>query len=81
MLGPCRRGKQGVPLSFDGLDLLDQQLKSIELTADLSLKMRRQGTAIARLQLVEPLSPVAPQRLVVGYTLGEQQTALASPTT
>jgi hypothetical protein len=34
---------QGAPLSLDGLDLLQQQLESIELTADLTLEMRRQG--------------------------------------
>ena len=47
--------------------------KSIELTADLTLEMRRQGTAIARLQLAEPLASIATQRLVAGDTLGEQQ--------
>ena len=46
---------------------------SIELTADLTLEMRRQGTAIARLQLAEPLASIATQRLVAGDTLGEQQ--------
>ena len=50
-----------------------QQLESIELTADLTLEMRRQGTAIARLQLAEPLASIATQRLVAGDTLGEQQ--------
>ncbi len=35
--------------------------------------MRRQGTAIARLQLAEPLASIATQRLVAGDTLGEQQ--------
>ena len=67
------RGEQGIPLRLDGLDLLEQQLKSIELTADLSLEMRRQATTIARLQLAEPLASIATQRLVVGDALGEQQ--------
>ena len=71
--GLRRRGEQGVPLSLDGLDLPKQQLESIELTADLTLEMRRQGTAIARLQLVEPLASITTQRLVAGDTLGEQQ--------
>src|SRR5205807_2023730 len=44
-----------------------------KLAADLSLEMRRQGTCIARLQLVEPLVSIPPQRLVTGYSLGEQQ--------
>ena len=36
--------------------------------------MHRQGTAIARRQLVEPLSqPIAAQRLVTGDALGKQQ--------
>ena len=65
--------EEGVPLSLDGLDLPKQQLELIELTADLTLEMRRQGTAIARLQLAEPLASIATQRLVAGDTLGEQQ--------
>jgi PleD family two-component response regulator len=39
----------------------------------LSLEMRRQRTSAARLQLVEPLAPIPPQRLVIGYSLAEQQ--------
>src|ERR1700675_4605280 len=35
--------------------------------------MRRQGTAIARLRLVEPLAAIATQRVVAGGTPGEQQ--------
>src|ERR1700719_2701120 len=35
--------------------------------------MRRQRTSAARLQLVEPLAPIPPQRLVIGYSLAEQQ--------
>jgi hypothetical protein len=37
-------------------DLLKQEFKSIEFTADLSLEMRRQRSAIACPQLVEPLA-------------------------
>jgi hypothetical protein len=43
-----------------------QQIESIELTADLTLEKGRQRTAIARLQLVEPLASIAMQRLVAG---------------
>ena len=50
-----------------------QQLKPIEFASNLSLEMRRQGTCIARLQLIEPLASIPPQRLVTGYSLGEQQ--------
>src|SRR5271168_3573711 len=35
--------------------------------------MRRQGTCIARLQLVEPSASIPPQRLVTGASLREQQ--------
>ena len=35
--------------------------------------MHRQRTAIARLQFVKSLAPVAAKRLVIGYALGEQQ--------
>ena len=35
---------------------LERELKSIKLAADLSFEMRRQGTCIARLQLVEPFA-------------------------
>jgi hypothetical protein len=35
--------------------------------------MIRQRAAIAGLQLIEPLPPVAAQRLVAGYALAEQQ--------
>src|ERR1700745_1407265 len=40
---------------------------------DLSPEMVRQGTAVARLELVEPSPAVATQRLVAGYALREQQ--------
>ena len=35
--------------------------------------MHRQGTAVARRQLVEPLTSIAAQRLVTGDALGKQQ--------
>ena len=40
MLSLCRWDEQNVPLGLDDLDLLNQELKSIELSADLSLEMR-----------------------------------------
>ena len=67
------RGEQRVPLGLHRLDLLKQQFEPIEFTADLSLEMLWQGTAIARPQLVEPLPTIAAQRLVPGHALGEQQ--------
>jgi hypothetical protein len=36
----CRWDEQNVPLGLDDLDLLNQEVKSIELSADLSLEMR-----------------------------------------
>ena len=38
-----------------------------------ALRCAGKRTAIARLQLVEPFPPIAAQRLVAGYALGEQQ--------
>ena len=72
--GDLLRGQQRVPLGLHGFDLLEQQFEPIELTADLDLKMHRQGTAIARPQFVEPSPTIATQRLVSGHALGEQQT-------
>jgi hypothetical protein len=65
------RGKQHVPFCLHRFDLLEQQFEPIELTASLRLQMIRQGTIIASPELVQPLPPVAAQRLVSGYTLGE----------
>jgi hypothetical protein len=67
------RGKQRVPLGLHHLDLLEQQFEPIELTADLSLQMLWQRTAIARPQLVEPSPTVTTQRLVPAYALREHQ--------
>jgi hypothetical protein len=58
-------GEQGVPLSFCCLELIKQQFEPIEFAADVGLEMRRQGTAIARRQFVEPLAPIAAQRFVI----------------
>jgi len=53
--------------------LIKQQFEPIEFAPDLGLEMHRQGTAVARRQLVEPLAPIAAQRLVTGDALGKQQ--------
>ena len=53
-----------------GLDPIKQQFEPIEFAPDLGLEMHRQGTAVARRQLVEPLAPIAVQRLVTGDALG-----------
>ena len=65
--GNLLRGKQRVPLGLHLLDLLEQQFEPIELTADLSLQMLWQWTAIARPQLVEPSPTVTTQRLRRSY--------------
>ena len=62
-------GEQRVPLSLRCLELIKQQFEPIELAADVGLEMRRQGTAITRRQLVEPLAPIAAQRFVTDYAL------------
>jgi hypothetical protein len=67
------RGEQLVPLRLRQLDLIKQRFEPIEFAADLGLEMRRQATAVARRQLVEPLAPVAAQRLVTADPLGKQQ--------
>jgi hypothetical protein len=58
LLGLGRADEQSVPLSLNGLDLLNQELKAIEFSADLSLEMRRQRMTIARLQLVETVAAI-----------------------
>ena len=65
------RDKKRVPLTLHGLDLLEQEFHSIEFAADLSLKMGRQRTAIARSQLLEPLPTIATQRFIPSYALRE----------
>src|SRR3954447_18260029 len=68
-----RLGQPGIALGFAGLDLFDQQLKPIELAADLALEARRKGATIARDQLLKPPPAVAVQGLVVADPLGEQK--------
>jgi hypothetical protein len=62
------RPPSAVPFSYR-LQLIKQQFEPIELAADVGLEMRRQGTAITRRQLVEPLAPIAAQRFVTDYAL------------
>ena len=53
--------------------LIKQQFEPISSTPDLGLEMHRQGTAVARRQLVEPLAPIATGNVVTGDALGKQQ--------
>ena len=50
--------QQRVALGLGLLDLIKQQFEPIEFAPDLGLEMHRQGTAVARRQLVEPLAPI-----------------------
>ena len=63
------RGKQHVPLGLHRLDLIEQQFQPIEFTANLRLQVIRQQATIAGLERIQPLPPVAAQRLVAGYPL------------
>jgi hypothetical protein len=58
------RGKHRVPLRLHHPDLRKQEFEPIEFAADLGLEMRRQRTAVARPQFLEPLASIAAQRLV-----------------
>ena len=64
------RQRAGVPLGLHRLDLLEQQFEPIEFTADLRLQVSRQQATIAGLELIQPLPPVAAQRLVVRISPG-----------
>ena len=66
-------GQKRIPFALHGLDLLEQELQSIEFAADLSLEMRRQRTAIARSQLLESLPTTATQRFIPSCALRKQQ--------
>src|SRR3954462_14870991 len=68
-----RLGEQCTPLGFDSLDLFDHEFEPIEFPADLGFQALRKGATIARDQLLEPLSTVAVQGLVVADPLGEQK--------
>src|SRR5208283_1773077 len=67
------RGEHLVSLGLRQLDLIEQQFQPIEFAADLGLEMRRQGATVSRRQFIETLASIAAQRLVIGYSLGEQQ--------
>src|SRR5215471_10178359 len=56
-----------------GLDLFKKKFKPIEFAVDDRFKMLREGAAVAGLELVQPLAPVAAQRLISGYALAEQK--------
>lgn len=60
-------GKHHVALGLYRLDLLEKQFKAIELAANLRLQMLRQWTAVAGLELFQPLPPG--QRRVIGASV------------
>jgi len=66
-------GEQRVALGFDRLDLVEQQLQPVEFTCDGGLEIVQQQAPVACAQFVEPFAAVAPERLVVGDPLREQQ--------
>src|SRR3954452_16442359 len=68
-----RLGEQCIPLGFDSLDLFDHEFEPIEFPADLGLQALRRGATMPRYRLLEPLSTVAVQGLVVADPLGEQK--------
>ena len=68
----CRRdrrcglfhGEQRIPLGLHSLDLRDKQLEPIKFATNLRFEMRGQGPAVAGLKRIQPLPPIATQRLV-----------------
>ncbi len=68
--GDCQ---QSIALGLHRLDLVEQQFEPVELAADLRSSDAAAAAAIAGLQLLQPLPPVAAQRLVASDALGEQQ--------
>ena len=62
---------QRVPRGLHGLDLSKKKFKPIKLSVDERFKMLREGTAVAGLEFVQPLAPVAAQGLLSGYALAE----------
>src|SRR5215469_11586566 len=69
-----RRKENPVALLLHHLDLLKDQLKPVELAADLRFYILRQGSPVARAQFVKPLSAIAQERRVIGDPLREQKT-------
>src|SRR5271157_4887425 len=66
--------KKRVALGFDRFDLVEQQFEPVEFACDRGLEIVRQRAPVAGRQFVEPLAAVAPDGLVVGDPLREQQT-------
>ena len=62
-----------VPRGLYGPDLFEKKFKPIEFAVDDRFKMLREGAAVAGLELVQPLAPVAVQRLISGYAVAEQK--------
>jgi hypothetical protein len=58
-----------VRASAIGFDLFEQQLQPIEFTTNLRLQVIWQQATIAGLKRIQPLPPVAAQRLVARYPL------------
>ena len=72
--GGLLRGEQCVRARASvSLDLIEKKLQTIEFAGDLGLEVRRQGAPVARRQVFETLTSIAAQRLVIRYSLGEQQ--------
>lgn len=61
----------GHPLRLNRLYLLQDNFKSVKLTADLGPQVFRQMTAIASLELFQPCAAVTAQRLVIADPLSE----------
>jgi hypothetical protein len=70
-LGRLFHSQQCVPRDLHGLDLFEKKFKPIELTVDERFKMLREGAVVAGLEFLQPLPPVAAQRLISGYALAE----------
>jgi len=66
--------KKRVALGFDRFDLVEQQFEPVEFACDRGLEIVRQRAPVAGRQFVEPLAAVAPDGLVAGDPLREQQT-------
>jgi hypothetical protein len=66
-------GEQSIPLGLHRLELLEQQLETVQLAGDLRLQVRRQLAAVARAQRRKPRPSVPAQRLILADPLREQQ--------
>ena len=52
-------GEQRIPLGLHSLDLRKQQLEPIKFATNLRFEMQGQGPAVAGLQHIQPLPPIA----------------------